>query len=179
MCILFVGLYFNPRLREGGDRNGCRVLFDNCDFNPRLREGGDSLVTYEAQMKDISIHASAKEATPFPIFLLISSALFQSTPPRRRRLQKIRKTRRYKVISIHASAKEATSTKERKTSSIKFQSTPPRRRRHSPPFPTAYHMRFQSTPPRRRRLFPDHTYTIYVDNFNPRLREGGDSFSQI
>ena len=77
---------FNPRLREGGDTVGFPIIgFDN-DFNPRLREGGDLLsfiaeaisfifqstpprrrrhltaYTYLSN-RQISIHASAKEAT--------------------------------------------------------------------------------------------------------------------
>ena len=54
---------FNPRLREGGDRcisvNAERIL----NFNPRLREGGDDFTNDVAQRTQISIHASAREAT--------------------------------------------------------------------------------------------------------------------
>ena len=55
--------YFNPRLREGGD-NAIHLLSTLAfNFNPRLREGGDSLKKYSYTIFNISIHASAKEAT--------------------------------------------------------------------------------------------------------------------
>ena len=55
------------------------------NFNPRLREGGDEEPSGDAQENtEISIHASAKEATDFEYF--VGDAIeFQSTPPRRRR----------------------------------------------------------------------------------------------
>ena len=57
--------------------------------------------------KKISIHASAKEATLFSGLLSLKSE-FQSTPPRRRRLENLTETIGSNEISIHASAKEAT-----------------------------------------------------------------------
>ena len=44
MCVALHHWYFNPRLREGGDRQvmSRSVLTD--DFNPRLREGGDAIL---------------------------------------------------------------------------------------------------------------------------------------
>ena len=77
-------LYFNPRLREGGDVKagelGGYVEFQSTpprrrrlgktntgktytDFNPRLREGGDVADALALGRDNISIHASAKEAT--------------------------------------------------------------------------------------------------------------------
>ena len=58
---------FNPRLQEGGDPIIKTDFTTGQNFNPRLQEGGDL-------MSDI------KEAT---------QGTFQSTPPRRRRLQHI------------------------------------------------------------------------------------------
>ena len=79
-------------------------------------------------IQQISIHASAKEATSLLCFL-VSILGFQSTPPRRRRLYNIIKISsfsnfnprlreggdfywskhcKWSLISIHASAKEAT-----------------------------------------------------------------------
>ena len=77
-------------------------------FNPRLREGGDATKTDTYMSISFSIHASAKEATPScsvrriaVVFSIHASAkeatgdemlygrsrlIFQSTPPRRRRL---------------------------------------------------------------------------------------------
>ena len=76
--------YFNPCLREGGDQYGDEYQCNPADFNPRLREGGDP-----------------------DVYFLIPSCKFQSTPPRRRRLQ----------------------TKNYMRFLVLFQSTPPRRRR--------------------------------------------------
>ena len=123
--------------------------------------------------QNISIHASAKEAT-------------KSTTA----------TTAAKKISIHASAKEATvynGTIDWKK--VKFQSTPPRRRRlfldiivtivynyFNPrlreggdfkPCTPSLSTLFQSTPPRRRRLEAIANSLEHID-FNPRLREGGD-----
>ena len=54
-------------------------------FNPRLREGGDRTHTHPLYRKQcISIHASAKEAT-YTLEDIKDSIPFQSTPPRRRR----------------------------------------------------------------------------------------------
>ena len=60
-------LYFNPRLREGGDAIQRCCIKQDQNFNPRLREGGD-------------LHCLQR-------FLMIMR--FQSTPPRRRRPQHI------------------------------------------------------------------------------------------
>ena len=55
---------FNPRLREGGDMYQKSAAHMQIDFNPRLREGGDdTLRTIFGTFFDISIHASAREAT--------------------------------------------------------------------------------------------------------------------
>ena len=54
-------------------------------FNPRLREGGDLITGHNKGWVNISIHASAREAT-FTIYLQML----------------------YRQISIHASAREAT-----------------------------------------------------------------------
>ena len=78
--------YFNPRLREGGDKEYHRNNGGKKNFNPRLREGGDGIQRHNRlEESKISIHASAKEAT----FSIVSDNV--SIP-----------------ISIHASAKEAT-----------------------------------------------------------------------
>ena len=100
-------IYFNPRLREGGDRllrpiltqiqisihasakeatnsNHFALKLDNY-FNPRLREGGDYHVLWQDTHEAISIHASAKEATKMLDKVIGDRFGFQSTPPRRRR----------------------------------------------------------------------------------------------
>ena len=55
--------YFNPRLREGGDKEYHRNNGGKKNFNPRLREGGDRNIELSISNNNISIHASAKEAT--------------------------------------------------------------------------------------------------------------------
>ena len=77
-------------------------------------------------------------------------------------------------ISIHASAKEATGNVFNNKEDIRFQSTPPRRRRRWIGGNPARTLTFQSTPPRRRRRLNLTTKRLIFD-FNPRLREGGDS----
>ncbi len=54
---------FNPRLREGGDLDTGAARGCVGDFNPRLREGGDRGILYWLEQDEISIHASAREAT--------------------------------------------------------------------------------------------------------------------
>ena len=126
-------IFFNPRLREGGDylsifcvslhnffsihasakeatpfgwSNGNSSFF----FNPRLREGGDAVNASDDNMLKFSIHASAKEAT-----------------------KRTYSERYMPSFSIHASAKEATVF-----------------------------------------MFTAHFVTFF---FNPRLREGGDNLN--
>ena len=55
--------YFNPRLREGGDYSIQIPVKPFAYFNPRLREGGDTSLIGLFVIITISIHASAKEAT--------------------------------------------------------------------------------------------------------------------
>ena len=76
--------YFNPRLREGSDQTEVNRPFHLHNFNPRLREGGDKKEWKVRFMGNISIHASAREATQFA-HLTKDLDLFQSTSPRGRR----------------------------------------------------------------------------------------------
>ena len=148
-------------------------------------------------VSDISIHASAKEATsPLPSIAL--PLTFQSTPPRRRRPEYSEKCR---VITIFQSTpprrrrrQDRTGTADRQyfnprlreggdavhrphsCLTLTFQSTPPRRRRPKIPLYHNHNKEFQSTPPRRRRLMWLFTKS-YTFHFNPRLREGGDCSS--
>ena len=100
----------------------------------------------------ISIHASEKEATN-PRHLIRYQRQISIHASEKEATQQISatQTRRGK-ISIHASEKEA--TKRNRQSRLPGQ--------------------FQSTPPRRRRLQRMRLYFLFWD-FNPRLREGGDS----
>ena len=141
-------------------------------FNPRLREGGDVFHYCWYLLIYFSIHASAKEATYDTLMAVVDArvfnprlreggddnvyadnaklSVFQSTPPRRRRL--------YYLFRI--------------SHFLSFQSTPPRRRRLFHP-PKLYSFRFfQSTPPRRRRQHT-HFYMLKLYGFQstpPRRR---------
>ena len=77
-------------------------------FNPRLREGGDLEKYLKFSYHMISIHASAKEATYIRVVQVLLELEFQSTPPRRRRHISYCESCQACCISIHASAKEAT-----------------------------------------------------------------------
>ena len=75
----------------------------------------------------ISIHAPAKGATSINGFINVLCVLFQSTLPRRERLEQPPPC--LLIISIHAPAKGATSTSTTVYCSFSFQSTLPRRER--------------------------------------------------
>ena len=78
------------------------------DFNPRSREGSDGRLEEKGRGCRISIHAPAKGAT-LEVFLVSGFLSFQSTLPRRERLETAVGKAREKWISIHAPAKGATS----------------------------------------------------------------------
>ena len=143
-------LSFNPRLREGGDNTVSPPVLSTNSFNPRLREGGDTASAIADAVLDVSIHASAREATP---------AGWTSD--------------QFAPVSIHASAREATKVPDLAATGSEFQSTPPRGRRPVTASMLTSHIMFQSTPPRGRRL---HRWIVpsVLSGFNPRLREGGD-----
>ena len=165
--------YFNPRLREGGDKEYLRNNGGKKNFNPRLREGGDvctlqkllSGVIFQSTPPRRRRHAEKvpdlqkkyfnprlREGGDFIIKKGVITWQFQSTPPRRRRLLNLASAGAMSLISIHASAKEATYCSSVILPVAKFQSTPPRRRRQSPLLRKKFgHSKFQSTPPRRRR----------------------------
>ena len=143
----------------------------------------------------VSIHASAREATPLRGKLAQHLFVFQSTPPRGRRLlmgnhsvddfkfqstpprgrrpgPRQRQIHRHQV-SIHASAREATVQYASGNTINMFQSTPPRGRRHGEIIQLGTDYWFQSTPPRGRRR-DRRRNSRCQDGFNPRLRAGGD-----
>ena len=163
---------FNPRLREGGDHPNTAPEATTENFNPRLREGGDDIYHAPSCCKKISIHASAKEATLF-IDVIHALHVFQSTPPRRRRRFDPNKKWGGTWISIHASAKEATgygwSAGDAKNISIHASA----KEATAAQLAASQASQFQSTPPRRRRLHL-RRIKISMEDFNPRLREGGD-----
>ena len=78
--------HFNPRSREGSDRIGIAYAFFPAYFNPRSREGSDGLF----------------------VSLPDTFSQFQSTLPRRERLEREKNKVKDNEISIHAPAKGAT-----------------------------------------------------------------------
>ena len=102
---------------------------------------------------DISIHASAKEATS-TCCRLASYSKISIHASAKEATYKTFCSYRLEKISIHASAKEATDSTIVREGFAKFQSTPPRRRRpYLAPNCCVHCIKsFQSTPPRRRRL---------------------------
>ena len=99
-------MYFNPRLREGGDSAYTSQL-ENVIISIHASEKEATRELFYGDLSyDISIHASEKEATRYRVQFMVATE-FQSTPPRRRRLA-------FTKTSIDSGI---------------FQSTPPRRRR--------------------------------------------------
>ena len=99
----------------------------------------------------ISIHASAREATGLVCYTTDDVIISIHASAREATALDMNPTLK-PVISIHASAREATSSLGAIQSAHRFQSTPPRGRRHCIQYSFAK-----------------------VSDFNPRLREGGDS----
>ncbi len=119
---------FNPRLRVGGDPWNPADGHDKSRFNPRLRVGGDVSGYLTREIKYVSIHASAWEATY--VDTVNADAI---------------------DVSIHASAWEAIGGRKSRRIASVFQSTPPRGRRRLHVDDLAGWVMFQSTPPRGRR----------------------------
>ena len=169
---------FNPRSREGSDHEsecnwkhrpisihapakgatdvcGCRDYKFIISIHAPAK--GATLVEIpDAFSRIISIHAPAKGATETLPDNTITPELFQSTLPRRERQISGRITRNLLQISIHAPAKGATNTLKTNIKDAIFQSTLPRRERRE----------------RQQIRF----CCMY---FNPRSREGSDSFPVI
>ena len=126
-------------------------LLSHFDFNPRLREGGDPLTVNLISSNLISIHASAKEATDW-FSNLLTHGKFQSTPPRRRRQS---------WTKNHITATQ-------------FQSTPPRRRRRRGLKRSNLLDKISIHASAKEATQYRQSRRNYTDDFNPRLREGGD-----
>ena len=99
---------FNPRSREGSDFHLHLNRLHHRDFNPRSREGSDLYRITFLHSNHISIHAPAKGATRDFLFCYDSNFSFQSTLPRRERLNLESFVNPGITISIHAPAKGAT-----------------------------------------------------------------------
>ena len=127
-----------------------------------------------------------------------SNSMFQSTPPRVKRLMKCDRCGAYQSVSIHAPAREATLSAIHRCPWLSFQSTPPRGKRRDAaakqprqPVPVSIHAparevtsnspvinaiapRFQSTPPRGKRPAVWLQPASAPECFNPRPRAGSD-----
>ena len=165
---------FDPRLRAGGDRSSHCATPPKDGFDPRLRAGGDPIIIslsgfvdgFDPRLRaggdqwdeaggagfgDVSIHASAREATSRRPHRA-TSGWFRSTPPRGRR----------RTLALQF-----------KRNSV-FRSTPPRGRR---PSDTRGAFTMHGFDP-RLRAGGDPQFqrkrTDYNSGFDPRLRAGGD-----
>ena len=85
MFLVSVLLYFNPRLREGGDALLMILIGIGIDFNPRLREGGDVTNFLDARWPRKFQSTPPRRRRLYPNIVNLKSLEFQSTPPRRRR----------------------------------------------------------------------------------------------
>ena len=121
-------------------------------FNPRLREGSDDRDYYIYRIRyDISIHASAREATRGALGTALGGG-----------------------ISIHASARGATIKLFLGGMSYRFQSTPPRGRRPCQVQTHPYNARISIHASAREATLWRAWLLLRMEYFNPRLREGGD-----
>jgi len=122
-----------------------------CCFNPRLHAGGDKTAPLARSLQAMFQSTPPRRRRLNAIaFAMPANCAFQSTPPRRRRRFNCRSCAKYR-----------------------FQSTPPRRRRQAFFSECKRVIKFQSTPPRRRRLWGGGVSRL--DHcFNPRLHAGGD-----
>ena len=145
--------YFNPRLRGEATLNKQEIRLSLDGFQstpPRGRR--PAFPFFEAAVRDISIHASAREATAhFPV---VPSCL--------------------QLISIHASAREATPTGYVVLSVHNISIHASAREATLIICVIRFFIIFQSTPPRGRRQCSKPGKHKIVRYFNPRLREGGD-----
>ena len=85
------------------------LVWDFERFNPRSREGSDEIPPpTRGNATLVSIHAPAKGATSGTVKIADPEQEFQSTLPRRERLEALEDLEILTVVSIHAPAKGAT-----------------------------------------------------------------------
>ena len=100
--------YFNPRLREGGDRFYFKTGNTYVDFNPRLREGGDRFGRCRSRLIQY-FNPRLREGGDLLHALFLFSESFYFNPRLREGGDSCLCFFRYDfTISIHASVKEAT-----------------------------------------------------------------------
>ena len=98
---------FNPRTHAGCDhRNKYNRIYSN-SFNPRTHAGCDYKDLYEAKVTEVSIHAPTQGATA-SMASLSARGRFQSTHPRRVRLNWDTCSDTVNDVSIHAPTQGAT-----------------------------------------------------------------------
>ena len=141
-------------------------------FYPRLRAGGDAGFRAALQQPEVSIHASAREATG-SFNACCRRLVFLSTPPRGRRLGDDDDGNHCVLfLSTPPRGRRRFAAGTAKSAS-EFLSTPPRGRRLEREDRIHFQFAFLSTPPRGRRLGTS-TAQACVPRFYPRLRAGGD-----
>ena len=186
--------YFNPRSREGSDRNVQFTSNKTGNFNPRSREGSDQAQRRRREPAPFQSTLPRRERR-LPHRSLYRMLRFQSTLPRRERPMMSDLFRQVTAhfnprsregsdlpssislaaiaISIHAPAKGATPRSRRACKHPLFQSTLPRRERPMAPIRLLCVSYFnprsrEGSDSTCRRPRPDSCY------FNPRSREGSD-----
>ena len=139
---------FNPRSREGNDRNNLQSLdgiivsihvpargtttlhsdvwLCNCSFNPRSREGNDVSARSFSRITRVSIHVPARGTTKTHTVAVDDKGKFQSTFPRGERRFNPLDGKDCKNVSIHVPARGTTICCFNLPSVIMFQSTFPR-----------------------------------------------------
>ena len=176
-CIKSSPSSFNPRAREGRDRDrrGCGIYHG--PFNPRAREGRDTRRSLRTIELPLSIHAPARGATACarrngrPYGLSIHA-------PARGATRSCVLHRALQRLSIHAPARGATRVGVCIFGDGTFQSTRPRGARLPACMRTSSSCAFQSTRPRGARPYTD-ADTSLPQPFNPRAREGRDACHKI
>ena len=148
-------VYFNPRSREGSDTQDVAKSAHNTDFNPRSREGSDKIT---------------------PLFNVILAANFN---PRSREGSDDSANQNSDttiIISIHAPARGATRASGTLTAGCMISIHAPARGATIRSTKISMHKKFQSTLPRGERRLGGSGCPVDRYHFNPRSREGSDSF---
>ena len=166
---------FNPRAREGRDRQATYKAALSGGFNPRAREGRDSATVSDLQFDD-GFNPRAREGRDavgevreMPLLV------FQSTRPRGARHKRNDSTEG-RLQSFNPRAREGRDFKIFLIGFVKdkFQSTRPRGARRCQIKALYFKAGFQSTRPRGARHRAG-TVSVSPASFNPRAREGRDS----
>ena len=123
---------FNPRPRAGSDVNGRDNAIEFISFNPRPRAGSDGYPVDPVRLKNVSIHAPARGATPFSVTSHTKLLSFNPRPRAGSDCEVDDETKPDRV-SIHAPARGATYSVLQPRIGFWFQSTPPRGERLSRP----------------------------------------------